>query len=118
MKPPVPDPAIERFADGMGVLSVGGQPVGHVATHVSEFWSPSRAFRRQWWVWYIVVWSDGTRERSEEDYPPWTAVTEMRSGHLDIMSPNPRAGRYDFVWLEPEEAASERARLGITADDF
>lgn len=36
--------------------------------------------RYQWWVWYIVVWTDGHRERSEEDYPPWSVVAEMQSG--------------------------------------
>ncbi len=71
----------------------------------------------QWWVWYIIIWSDGTRERSTEDYPPWSAVTEMRNGYLDVQGSN-RDGRYDFSWLDADEAAAERKRLDITPGDF
>jgi len=35
---------------------------------------------QQRWVWFIVVWANGVRERSFEDYAPWTAVREIESG--------------------------------------
>lgn len=119
VKPPIVDPSLDSFCDGMGVLSLNGDPAGHIATTVWTFWSPFSPLRMQWWIWYIVVWSDGTRERSEEDYPPWTAVDEMRQGYFD-WEPADSSGkiRYDFTWLEPEDAAAVRAELGVTADDF
>lgn len=33
-------------------------------------------------MWLVVVYADGTRERSREDYPPWTYVTEMPDGYF------------------------------------
>jgi hypothetical protein len=119
VKPPDPDPGIEPFRDGVGVLTRNGELAGHVATSVSEFWSPSRLRRRQWCVWLIVVWADGVRERSTEDYPPWTYVAEMRNGYFAWEEDGPREGRrYDFAWLPATEAHEQRERLGITAADF
>ncbi|NJC15405.1 hypothetical protein F4558_005231 [Micromonospora profundi] len=55
----------------VAVLRRGGEVAGHLATQVSTFWSPlSFSRRRQWHVWHIVVWTDGHREPSDEDYPP------------------------------------------------
>lgn len=118
VKPPRPDPTIDPFVDGLGVLSLDGRPAGHVATTVSEFWSPFSPLRRQWWVWYIVIWPDGTREVSTEDYPPWSAVTEMRNGFLEVQGAGARDGRYEFSWLDAGDAAAARARLGVSAEDF
>lgn len=37
-----------------------GEVAGHVATQVGTFWAPlSFSRRRQWWVWFIVVWPMG-----------------------------------------------------------
>ncbi len=118
LKPPEPDPAIERFRDGLARLSREGQFAGHAATHLTTLWSPSRPLQRQWWVWTIVVWADGTRERPIEDYPPWTLVTEMNDGYLDWDEWTPRGGRYTVEWVPDEEAARIRQQLAITADDF
>ena len=118
VKPPEPDPSIEPFRDGVGVLTRDGAVAGHVATAVSEFWSPGRPRRRQWWVWMIVVWIDGMRERSTEDYPPWTYVAEMTNGYLRWEEGGPRNGRYDFFWLPASEAVAQRSRLGIKPEDF
>lgn len=118
VKAPRPDPTIDPFVDGVGVLSRDGLAVSHVATTVSQFWSPFSPFRMQWWVWYIVIWSDGEREPSTEDYPPWSAVAEMRDGFLDVQGTAARDGRYDFSWLGADAATRERARLGVSAEDF
>lgn len=81
LRPPEPDPSLDVFRDGVAVLRREGQVAGHVATPVKTFWAPlGFSRRRQWWVWYIVVWADGAREQPGEDYPPWTAVREMQSG--------------------------------------
>ncbi|BDZ66063.1 hypothetical protein [Agromyces mangrovi Wang et al. 2018] len=119
VRPPHPDESLEPFDGGVGVLTRDGEVRGHVATTLSWFWSPFSPLRKQWWVWYIVVWTDGVREPSTEDYPPFLAVTEMRSGYLDVESAAlTRNGRYDFAWLPPTERDAMLARLGISSDDF
>lgn len=118
IKPPKPDPALEVFDEGVGVLSRNGEIAGHVATIRSWFWSPFSPLRRQWWVWYIVVWADGSRERSTEDYPPWSAVKEMQDGYLEWISTDAHRGRYDFHWLDGHAAGLVRERLKISAEDF
>ncbi|WP_434161416.1 hypothetical protein [Clavibacter michiganensis] len=119
MLPPVPDAAFEPFDDGVGVLSRDGVRAGHVAFVRGTYHG---LFDRQWkwWIWYIVIWEDGTRERSQEDYEPYLAVQEIQAGYLDVDSPANKSmyGRYDFVWLPREEAEATRARLGIQDSDF
>jgi hypothetical protein len=117
--PPPPDPSLEPFDGGIGVLSRGGVRAGHVATVRGQYHG---LFGRQWkwWIWYLVVWEDGTRERPQEDYEPFLAVQELRAGYLDVdfSSAASRSGRYDVVWLTPDEAAATRERLGIRDSDF
>lgn len=115
VRSPEPDPLIEPFRDGLGELRLNGELAGHVATSVGEFWSPFRPLRRQWWVWLIVVWADGTHERSREDYPPWTYVTEMAHGYFTWEESDVR---YDFQWLPSSEAHSQRDALGILPEHF
>ena len=117
IKPPNADPTLEPFEGGVGTLSQHGEIKGHVATTRSTFWSPSSPLRMQWWIWYFLVWEDGTRERSTEDYPPFTAVNEMTNGYLEVEG-TARDGRYDFSWLSDEDAASVRTQNNITDADF
>ncbi|MFJ6652811.1 hypothetical protein ACIQLJ_08460 [Microbacterium sp. NPDC091313] len=119
IKPPVPDPTLDPFDGGVGELSRAGAFAGNVATTLSWFWSPFSPLRKQWWVWYIIVWADGTRESSTEDYPPFLTVSEMKDGYLEVSSnQGDRAGMYDFRWLPAEEAAEALLRLGIDESDF
>lgn len=109
---------MEPFRGGAGVLTRDGQVAGHVATTLCEFWSPGSPLRRQWWVWLIVVWADGMRERSTEDYPPWTYVAEMKQGFFEWADGGSRDGRYDFVWLSPDDAQAMRGQLDIKPENF
>lgn len=119
IKPPHADPSLDRFIDGAGVLSSDGRELGIVFTAKTTFWSPSWPLRRQWSIWYLVVWSDGERERSAEDYPPFIAVEEMKSGHLIVESPDgDRSGRYDVRWLDARAACEARTRWSITPASF
>ncbi len=54
------------------------RPRPAMRTSVPASKGPPRADR--WWVWFIVVWANGDRERPFEDYPPWTVVRETQSG--------------------------------------
>ena len=119
VKPPLPDERLDPFRDGVGVLSRGGEFAGHIATWVTPFWSPSSPLRMQWLVWYRVVWADGTRERWAEDYPPgWIAVDEMSQGYFEFSAYGSTSDvRYEFAWLDRDEAASFWKRLKIAAED-
>jgi len=119
LKPPHPDERLERFDRGIGVLSRDGRFEGHVATTLGRFWSPSSPLRWQPWVWYIVIWADGSREPSAEDYPPFATVDEIGSGRLEVVSSAAgRSGWYDFSWILGAEAETALNRLGITPEDF
>jgi len=97
------------------VLIDHGEAVGYVATVVEPMWSPSHPFRQQEQVWLLVSWIDGSRERIFEDYPPWTAVEELRHGHFVWESPD---GEIDLEasWLTGEERDHAWARYGILHD--
>jgi hypothetical protein len=119
LKPPEPDPDLDPFRGGVAVLRRDGDVAGHVATQVGTFWAPlSFSRRRQWWVWFIVVWANGDREPLGEDYPPWTVVGEMLSGTFCRGHDDAHGGSYTVDWL-PEEARHETlSALGIRPEDF
>ncbi|GAA1960261.1 hypothetical protein GCM10009798_19820 [Nocardioides panacihumi] len=111
---------IARFDRGCLVLRRDGQVMGHVATSLGHFRSLANPLRKQPWVWLVVVWSDGRRERSVEDYPPWTYVREMHAGKFVWLgAPDVgRDGEYDVEFLPEAERDRMWAELGITATDF
>jgi hypothetical protein len=119
---PEPDfgPEMEPFRDGLAVLLRDGEPVGHVATTLGHFRTPFAPRTPKPWVWLVVRWSDGTKEIAQEDYPPWTYVSEMRAGHIEWVgsADRRRDGWYEIAWVPREQAAQERERLGIGLADF
>lgn len=119
LKPPEADPALDAFRGGVAALRRDGEVAGHVATTVMTFWAPfSFSRRRQWWVWFIVVWANGDREMPDEDYPPWTVVREMQSGTFTWEQDDAHRVDYTVEWL-PEEARQEAlSALRIGPDDF
>jgi hypothetical protein len=112
------DSALDVFDQGCLVLRRNGQKAGHVATALSTFWSPGRPFTMQDWVWFIVVWSNGERERSFEDYPPWTFVNEIQNGVFVWHDGNSHSGEYSAEWLPDSERQEKWAELGVTLSDF
>ncbi|MBH0110619.1 hypothetical protein I6E81_10610 [Salinibacterium sp. NG22] len=119
VKPPIPDETLDPFEGGVGVLTKDGVEAGHIASVVGHFVSPLSLFQQTWWVWYIVVWADGTHERSQEDYPPWITVRELQAGYFEFSGhKSSHNGRYDFAWLDADEAAATKEKLGITDEEF
>lgn len=112
------DPDLDPFDGGCLALRRDGAIVGHVATTLGTFWSPGRARTLQQWVWLVVVWADGEKERAEEDHPPWTYVREIRDGTFSWPYPGPRGGDYTVEWLPDDEREAMWAELGVTLDDF
>ena len=118
LRPPKPDPALDPLRGGVAVLRRDGEVAGHVATKVTTFWAFSFSLRRQWWVWYIVVWADGKRERAKEDYPPWSVVAEMQSGTFTWDPDDLHQGEFTVEWLPEREREAVLADIGIAHDDF
>jgi hypothetical protein len=112
------DPGLDAFDRGCLVLRRDEETVGHVATTLGTFWSPGRARTVQQWVWLVVVWADGEKERAVEDYPPWTYVREIWDGEFIWPYPGPRNGEYTVEWLPDDEREAKWAELGITLADF
>lgn len=128
----LPDPKLRAYDHGVGILSVGGQTKGYLATVVLTMSFP----RGQPWVWSVIVWADGAKERSFEDYGPgWCTVRELDAGFLDHYGPtvtrerrllglrfvSQRPGpptRYDFARLPADEAAKKWGELGLVDADF
>jgi hypothetical protein len=111
------DPALDVFDGGCLTLWHDGEVAGHVATSLGTFWSPGRPFTIQQQVWLLVVWADGEREASIEEYPPWTVVTEIKAG-IFRWDDAPRSGTYSAAWLPEAEGEAKRTELGISSNDF
>jgi hypothetical protein len=113
IKDPKPDPSLAPFHDGLAELKREGAVVGHIATSVSTFWSPFSPLSRQWWVWSVIVWSNGKKEPALEDYPSWSYVADMKNGKFQWENTS-----FDVEWLPRSEARRLREKLNIKAEDF
>jgi hypothetical protein len=112
------DVRLDAFDRGCLVLRRDGEIAGHVATSLSTFWSPGRPLTLQQWVRFVVVWADGEKEPSFEDYPPWTTVTEICNGVFVWDVRGSHSDEYTAEWLPDEEREARWAALGLTLDDF
>ena len=126
------DETLRALDHGVGTLRVRGELRGYLASIVGEMRFPSR----RPWPWFVVVWTDGRKERSFEDYGSlWPVVRELEAGFFDHFGPSERAdlrffgltiqGRrpgppclYDFEWLPTEKAAEMWRELGLVDSDF
>jgi hypothetical protein len=112
------DPSLDVFDRGCFVLRRDDEAAGYVATSLGTFWSPSRPLTIQQSVWLMVVWTGAEEEEpSFEDYPPWTVVSEIKSGYV-TWDDGPRRGTYTATRLSDPESVAKWAELGITPDDF
>lgn len=128
----LPDPELRSYDHGLGTLRVDGKLEGYLASVVSKMRFPSA----QLWPWFVIVWVDGAKENSFEDYgPDWWTLRELDAGYLEHHGPSvtserrflgmrfassvpgpPR--RFEFEWLPPAEAASKWQELGLVDSDF
>jgi len=98
------------FHNGVAVLRQGTDMIGHVATIVDSF--RGLLLARGTRVWLLVTWLDGTRERIEEDYPPWTSVAELSDGHL-TWDRNGQEQDFMAEWLSGQERDGAWKDFGI-----
>ncbi|SDD65254.1 hypothetical protein SAMN04489747_1444 [Auraticoccus monumenti] len=91
-----------------------GAVVGHLAAIVEHFWSPFSPLTWQECVWLLVTWTDGEGEPIIEDYPPWTAVDEVRMGQIEVERMSTGiSGTFSVEWLEGSERDAAWTRCGI-----
>jgi len=121
------------FDRGIGTLTVDGELRGYLASIVGRIVFPSRAV----WPWFVVVWLDGSKERSFEDYGPvWATVRGLEAGRFEHFGPSVHGGErrflwwrlaglmrgapttFDFTWLPAAEAQRKWEELGLADDDF
>ena len=72
---------LDDLRDAVATVHLDGVHAGHLATQVE----PMRAgflLRRQEQVWLLLTRLDGTLD-IQEDYAPWTYVTDLRNGHIN-----------------------------------
>jgi hypothetical protein len=128
----LPDTGLATYQHGLGTLHVDGELRGYLASVVGEMSIPNH----QPWLWFVVVWRDGTKEFPFEDYgPKWPTIRELDAGYLDHFEPSTttegrflgfrsvqsRPGppcRYEFAWLPAAEAATKWQQLGLVEEDF
>lgn len=126
------DPSLRTYDHRLGSLILDGSAVGHIASVVGEMRFPAR----QPWVWFIVVWLDGSREFPFEDYGPgWYTIRELDAGYLAyhlpskmtekrffgrrLVSGTPGTSReFKVEWLPADKAASQWEELGLVDEDF
>lgn len=126
----LPDPELEEYDRGVGTLRLDGVVVGHLASVVGRMTSGSP------WPWFVVVWEDGRKELSFEDYgPAWPTVRELDAGFLELHGPGTtkerkifgrrvmsskrgRWKRFEFEWLPRQHAAKKWIELGLEDTDF
>ncbi|WP_345802884.1 hypothetical protein AAIB33_07320 [Microbacterium sp. AZCO] len=119
LRDPEPDASLDAFRGGVAVLTRDGKVEGHVASTVGTFWSPSRLFTRQWWVWFIVVWSNGDREPSFEDYPPdWLTVNDLKAGRFLWNDNDDHHGQYDAECVPHDHREQVLQEMGVSPEDF
>jgi hypothetical protein len=124
----LPDPELRAYDRGVGTLTVDGVLRGHLASTVGEIIFPGRSP----WLWFTIVWADGTKESPFEDYgPSWDTVRELDAGYLEHFGPSVREDRkgwfgrrfevwrlgppcrFEFAWLPRDEAAETWQTLGL-----
>lgn len=91
---------------------------------------------RQPWVWFVVVWLDGTKEFKFEDYGPgWFTIRELAEGRFEYHGPSVVTRHrlawftyhtrvpgepmtFDFTPLAPDIAAQRWRELALVDADF
>ena len=128
----VPDTLLRALEHGVGELRVDGVLEGHLASVVGSIRFP----HEQPWPWFVIVWLDGTKENSFEDYGPhWPTVRDLAEGRFEHFGPSLRTERkffgtsvvtsrlgeprlFDFELLPAEIAAKLWLELDLVDSDF
>ncbi len=126
----LPDRELRAYDHGLGTLRVDGELQGHLASIIGRMQSSEP------WPWFVVVWADGTKESSFEDYGPgWWTVRELDAGRLEwfersvsqrrrffgwqfVSVKRGRPCTFDFAWLAAGEAKQKWNELGLADSDF
>jgi len=126
------DLSLHRYDHAIGTLKTDGELRGYLACVVGNMSFPSRAP----WLWFAVVWLDGSKKNPFEDYgPAWWTLRELDDGQFEGHGPSRRTEKrllgwrirgsipgppttFDFEWLPAERGAVKWNELGLVDSDF
>jgi len=120
------------YDHAVGTLKIDGELRGHLTCVLRHIAFPMRAP----WLWFVVVWPDGSKENPFEDYgPAWWNLRELDAGRFEGHGPSSRSERrflgrrissslpgapltFDFAWLSADQARAKWSELGLVDSDF
>jgi hypothetical protein len=108
------DPTLDAFRDAVASLHDDDVHVGYLATKV-ESMRGGLLLRRQERVWLLLTRLDGGHHPIQEDYAPWTYVSELREGRINWASTDGHA-EYKVRWLTGDQRLQAWGRYGIVED--
>jgi hypothetical protein len=124
LKPPRPDPGLDRFRNAIVELRKDGVVAGHLVITVESFWACGSPFRWQDRMWIYPFWlgeqlPPGTapleyRQGVLEDYPHgWHTRRELEQGYFEDAD----GERFDAGWLAGPRRADAKRILGLEDTD-
>lgn len=105
------EPALDRYRDAVATLHLNGTHVGYLATKV-ECMRAGLLLRRENRVWLLLTRLDGSRDPIQEDYAPWTYLSELQEDRINWAAPGGET-HYQVQWLEGGERRDAWGRYGI-----
>ena len=132
----LPDPTLGRYDHGLVELRVDDEVRAYLGCRVMRRGLKGNGAPSPW---FVVVWPDGTKEMSFEDYgPEWWTIRELDAGHfvrgsappvqrsvrvlgLTLWTLTEQSGddiEYEVRWLPSVAARQREQELGLTDNDF
>lgn len=110
------EPALEKYRDAVASLHLNGTHAGYLATKV-EGMRTGFLLRRQARVWFLLTHVDGSRDLDaiQEDYSPWTYVSELQNDRITWASAEGDV-EYQVRWLTGAERRDAWDRYGIAEE--
>jgi hypothetical protein len=108
------EPPLDKYRDAIASVHLNGMHVGYLATKV-EGMRVGFLLRREERVWLLLTRLDGRREPVQEDYAPWTYITELEEDRIAWAAPDADV-QYQVRWLEGDERRDAWSRYGIVQE--
>lgn len=108
------EPPLDKYRDAIASVHLNGTHVGYLATKV-ESMRVGLLLRREERVWLLLTRLDGRREPIQEDYAPWTYVTELEDDRITWGATDADV-HYQVRWLEGDGRRDAWNRYGIVQD--
>ena len=108
------EPSLDRYRDAVASLHLNGTHVGYLATKVERM-RAGFLLRREERVWLLLTRLDGSRDPIQEDYAPWSYISDLHEDRINWGSPGGET-HYQVRWLEGGERRDAWSRYGIVGE--